>query len=296
LDGLLVFLVLYADAIGVLALSAIGLLVIFGMMGVINMAHGELMMIGAFSTAYSYIYGLPIALAILVGGCAAMLVGVLLERIVVRHFYSRVLASLVATWGVSLILSQGTLILLGPTVQNLPNFFGSFAIGTLTFSYFRLFLFGMAVFMVSALWVLMKYTAFGLHARATMNNPDVARSLGVNTTFVYAITFGVGAFLAGVSGGLFALTAPVVPTFGQQYTAIAFIVVVVAGTRNLMAGFITAVLILAWVRVALTYEFNVLIGQLGMLIAAFIVILLAPSGIQDLLIRIRKYLRKRLAS
>lgn len=288
---MLVFFVLYADAIGVLALSAIGLLVIFGMMGVINMAHGELMMIGAFSAAYSHIYGLPIWLSILVGGIAATVVGAVLERLVVRHFYSQVLASLVATWGASLILSQGALIVLGPSVQNLPNVFGNFVVGDLTFSYFRVFLFGMAVFMVSALWVLMKYTAFGLHARATMNDPNVARSLGINTNFVYAVTFGVGAFLAGTSGGLFALTAPVVPTFGQQYTVTAFIVVVVAGTRNIMAGFVTAVLILAWVRTALTYEFNVLIGQVGMLIAAFIVILLVPGGIQDLLKKLSKHIR-----
>src|SRR5215208_527369 len=112
---LALFLYQYADAFALLALSAIGLVIIFGMMGVINMAHGELMMIGAFGAAYSYHAGLAVPAAILVGGIAAMLAGLVLERLVIRFLYGRLLYSLVATWGLSLMLSQGALIVLGPS-------------------------------------------------------------------------------------------------------------------------------------------------------------------------------------
>lgn len=290
-----IFLYQYADAFALLTLSAIGLIIIFGMMGVINMAHGELMMAGAFGAAYSYHSGLPVALAILMGGITATLVGLVLERLVIRYLYGRLLYSLVATWGLSLILSQGALIVLGPSIQGIPTDFGNFSVGGLSFSIYRGALFAIAVVLILALWALLQFTAFGLHARATMSNADMARALGVNTTRIYMLTFGLGSFLAGISGALFSLTAPVQPNFGASYTPIAFIVVVVAGSRNIILGLTISVLILALVKTAFTINANILTGYVAMLLAALLVIRATPNGVTEAIFGLRRLAKRRLA-
>jgi branched-subunit amino acid ABC-type transport system permease component len=276
-----IFLYQYADAFALLALSAIGLIVIFGMMGIINMAHGELMMIGAFGTAYAFQAGLPVPLAILAGGLAATAVGLILERTIIRFLYGRLLYSLVATWGISLILSQGALILLGPSTQGVRADYGNFSFGGLSFSNYRLILFAIALLMIVALYTLFRFTRFGVQARATMSNAEMARALGTRTNSIYMATFGLGSFLAGLSGGLFSLTAPVQPTFGAAYTPIAFIVVVVAGSRNIFVGLVLSVLILAFIKTVFTINANILTGYVAMLLAALLVLRATPNGLSD---------------
>lgn len=285
----LLFLHQYIDSIAVLALSAIGLAVIFGTMGVINMAHGELMMIGAYATAYSVAAGVPLPFAILSGGIAAGLGGVLIERLVVCHFYGRILASLVATWGLSIAMSQATLILLGPTAPNPAMSFGTVRYGGFGFSLYPLVFFGVAAAMILALYLLLRRTSYGAAARATMENPIMARAIGIPVRLIYVATFALGAFMAGVAGGLFSLTAPVEPTFGNAFTPLAFVVVVVAGQARLISGLILTVAVLALVRTAMTNEFNILIGHLGMLAAAFLVIRFAPDGLSS--IRVQRWVR-----
>jgi branched-subunit amino acid ABC-type transport system permease component len=287
-----IFLYQYADAIALLTLSAVGLMIIFGMMGVINMAHGELMMIGAFGAAYSFHGGAPLPLAILAGGAAATVVGLVLERLVIRHLYGRLLYSLVATWGISLILSQGALILLGPSAQGIYSNFGNFTVGGLTFSVYRLVLFAVAVGIIVGLWALFRFTSFGLKARATMSDPSMASALGVDSGRIYMLTFGLGSFLAGLAGALFALTAPIQPSFGASFTPIAFIVVVVAGSRNIVLGLTVAVLILALVKTVFTVNFNILGGYVAMLAAALLVIRFTPNGIVDWLGKARAALMR----
>jgi branched-chain amino acid transport system permease protein len=291
LDAFL-FLYQYADAIALLTLSAVGLIIIFGMMGVINMAHGELMMIGAFGASYGAHWGLSLPLAILAGGMAATAMGLILERLVIRHLYGRLLYSLVATWGISLVLGQGALILLGPSAPGLANDFGSFTFGGLSFSVYRLVLFAIAVALVAGLWALLRYTSFGLKARATMSSPDMARALGVDTRRIYMATFGLGSFLAGLAGALFALSAPIQPSFGAAYTPIAFIVVVVAGSRNIILGLVLSVLVLALFKTVFTINVNILGGYVAMLAAALLVIRFTPDGVVEGLAGLRQRLAR----
>jgi branched-chain amino acid transport system permease protein len=289
---LFIFLYQFADAFALLTLSAAGLMIIFGMMGVINMAHGELMMIGAFGAARGFQAGLPLPLAILAGGLAATLVGLILERLVVRHFYGRLLYSLVATWGLSLILSQGALIVLGPSTQGIESNFGNFLVGDLSFSIYRIVLFGIAVGVIAGLWALFRFTTFGLQARATMSNADMAKALGIDTARIYMLTFGLGAFLAGTAGALFSLAAPVQPSFGASYTPIAFVVVVVAGSRNIIVGLTLAVVMLALVKTAVTINLNILGGYVAMLVMALLVIRFSPNGVADWLQKARSLIKK----
>ena len=271
----------YADSIALLALAAVGLIIIFGMMGVINMAHGEMMMIGAYATSFSYYAGVPAAVAVVLGGLGAGLAGIVLERLVIRRFYGQLLSSLVATWGLSLLLSQGALLALGPQIRTVPTPFGSFALGDLSFSYYRVFLCLVALALIAAVWLLFQYTSFGVRARATMENPRMARALGTDTNRIYALTFGLGTALAGVAGGLFALTATIGPFYGQSYTAQAFITVVVGGAANIFSGLVASVLSLAAVKTVFMAQFNILIGHVAMLVLAIVVIRLMPAGISD---------------
>ncbi len=289
LSAIVAFLYQYLDTIAVLGLSAIGLIIIFSMMGVINMAHGEMMMIGAYATSFSYYEAaIPVPLAVLLGGLAAGLAGILIERLIIRRFYGRLLASLVATWGLSLILSQAALLLLGPQIKSVPTPFGSFAVGEQSFAVYRVVMFAAAALLIAAVWLVFSYTPFGVKARGTMERPEMARALGVNTQRIYAITFGIGTFLGGIAGGLFALTASIGPFIGQNYTAQAFITVVVGGAADIFTGLLSSVLTLGFVKTLFTNQFNILIGHVAMLVMALLIIRLMPAGISDWIERRRQ--------
>ena len=283
----------YADTIGVLALSAIGLIIIFGMMGVINMAHGEMMMIGAYITSFAYFAGVPSGIAMVFGAVGAGLAGIVLERIIIRRFYGQLLSSLVATWGLSLLLSQGALLIFGPQIKSVPTPFGSFALAELSYSYYRLFMLGIALITIAGLWALFRYTRFGVHARATMQNPRMARALGVDTERIYALTFGLGAGLAGLAGGLLALTANIGPFYGMSYTPQAFITVVVGGGADVITGLLASVLSLGAAKTIFMNQFNILLGHVAMLVLAFVIIRLMPAGISEWIERRRVRVRGR---
>lgn len=275
----------YFDNIGFLILSASGLIIIFGMMGVINMAHGELMMIGAYITAFSYHAGVPAPLAVIFAGIGAGAAGMVLERLVIRHFYKQLLSSLVVTWGLSLMISQGFLLIFGPTILNVPTPFGNFPVAGQTFGIYRLVLFGSALAIVASVWALFTFTKFGTQARATMEDPDMADALGTNTRNIYVLTFGIGAAMGGIAGGMFALTATISPFFGINYTPLAFITVVVGGGANVITGLLSSVMALAGVQTAVNNLVNVYVGYIAMMGAAFFILLLLPRGISEFLER-----------
>ena len=275
----------YFDNIGFLILASLGLILIFGMMGVINMAHGELMMIGAYITAYVYHSGVPTPVAILLAGVGAGITGMVLERLIIRHFYKQLLSSLVVTWGLSLMFSQGFLLIFGPSVLNVPTPFGGFAVGNLSFGVYRLVLFATALGLVGLVWALFKYTRFGIYARATMENAEMAEALGIKTARIYSATFGLGAALGGIAGGMFALTAAISPFFGLEYTPLAFITVVIGGSANVITGLLSSALYLAGVQTAATNIFNQYLGYVLMIGAAFVILLMMPTGISEYLER-----------
>ena len=277
----------YLDNTAFLLLAAAGLVLIYGMMGVINMAHGELMMIGAYVAAGAFHAGAPAPVAIAAAGLGAGLAGVVMERLVVRRFYNKLLSSLVVTWGLSLIMSQGTLLILGPSIQNLPTPFGSFSVGGFSFGTYRMVLFAVAIGLIVGVWALFRYTAFGVAARAAMENPRMAAALGVDTKRIYTATFAIGSALGGIAGAMFAQTAAISPFFGQSYTPMAFITVVMGGSANAILGLIYASLSLAGVQTIASNVFNVYVGYVSMMAAAFIALLLMPSGVSDFIERRR---------
>lgn len=204
-----------------------------------------------------------------------------MERLVIRHFYNQLLSSLVVSWGISLILSQGTLLLLGPSVMNMPTPFGSFSVGNFSFGVYRMVMFATAIGLIAATWALFRFTRFGVAARAAMENPRMAAALGVDTTGVYTKTFAIGAGLGGIAGGMFAQTAAISPFFGQTYTPMAFITVVMGGGANAILGLVYASLYLAGVETIAANVFNQYVGYVSIMAAALIGLLTMPSGISD---------------
>lgn len=274
------------DAFAFLVLSACGLAVIFGMMGVINLAHGEFILCGAYVSTTCTRLGLPLPLSILAGALAAGLAGMAIERTIIRPLYDRPLDTIVATWGVSMIVTQGTLILLGSTMQGTGTPFSSFSFGPYSYSIYRLVLMAAAVATLGLLWLGFTKTRFGTLARATIQVPHIAEALGVNTSLVYSLTFGLGAALAGLAGGLYAPTMTLVPTMGSAFVVEAFVTVVVGGA-DVFLGTAPAALVLGVIKAGLTSWQGQLAGQIGLLVAVIIVIRILPRGISGWILRER---------
>jgi urea transport system permease protein len=226
----------------VLALAAIGLAITFGVMGVINMAHGELIMIGAYTTYVIQLMmpdhiGISIIVAIPAAFVVAGLVGIGIERIVIRHLYGRPLETLLATFGISLVLQQAVRSIFSPlnrTVETPSWMSGAWQVNdvlALTWNRIYIIFFCFAVFM--ALIAIMKRTPLGLQVRAVSQNRAMARAMGVRSEWVDALTFGLGSGIAGIAGVALSLLTNVGPNLGQSYIIDSFMVVVFGGVGNL---------------------------------------------------------------
>ncbi|WP_110650426.1 ABC transporter permease subunit [Salinicola peritrichatus] len=286
LSELFAFLYQAGDAFAFLVLAACGLAIVFGMMGVINLAHGEFILCGAYVCATATRLGMPLPLSVLLGALVAGIVGMILERLVIRHLYHRPLDTIVATWGISMIATQGTLIVLGSTLPGTGTPLGSFTLGDYSFSQYRLVLIGTALATLVGLYLLFTRTRFGILARATIQMPHMAQALGINTGLVYSLTFGLGAGLAGLAGGLYAPTMTLVPTMGSAFLVEAFVTVVVGGA-DIFLGTAPAAAILGVIKAALTSWYGQLAGQIGLLLTAIVVIRVMPRGLSGWLLRER---------
>jgi urea transport system permease protein len=233
----------------VLLLSAIGLAITFGVMGVINMAHGELMMIGAYTTwviqqifptqiGYSLMIAVPTAFIV------AGLIGIAIERGVIRFLYGRPLETLLATFGISLILQQAARSIFSPLNRAViaPEWMsGSLVINpvfSITYNRLYILVFGLLVFFV--LMVILKKTSLGLKVRAVSQNRSMARAVGVRASWVDAMTFGLGSGVAGIAGVALSQLTNVGPNLGQAYIIDSFMVVVFGGVGNLWGTLVGA--------------------------------------------------------
>jgi len=226
----------------VLVLAAIGLAITFGVMGVINMAHGELIMLGAYTTyliqqAMPDMIGLSILLAVPAAFLVSGAVGVAIERGVIRFLYGRPLETLLATFGISLMLQQLVRTLISP--QNVPVSNPEFLSGfwqinsVLSLTYNRLYIFIFCLLVFAGLYFVLKYTRLGLQVRAVSQNRSMARAMGVRSARVDALTFGLGSGIAGIAGVALSQLTNVGPNLGQAYIVDSFMVVVFGGVGNL---------------------------------------------------------------
>ncbi|NOY16835.1 MAG: urea ABC transporter permease subunit UrtB [Gammaproteobacteria bacterium] len=232
----------------VLVLAAIGLAITFGVMGVINMAHGELIMLGAYTTyviqkAMPEFIGVSILFAIPAAFIVSGLVGILIEQTVIRHLYGRALETLLATFGISLILQQAVRSIFSPLNRSVvtPDWMsGSLEINSvLSLTYNRLYIIFFCLLVFVILFLILKRTSLGLQVRAVTQNRAMARAMGVRSSWVDAMTFGLGSGIAGVAGVALSQLTNVGPNLGQAYIVDSFMVVVFGGVGNLAGTLIS---------------------------------------------------------
>ncbi len=266
-------------AVASLVIISSGLAVIFGMMKVINLAHGEFLMLGAYATIGAIKVGINLWIAIfLVAPVAVGLVGVVLERLVIRRLYGRMVDTMLATWGLSLLLVGIVTSLVGNTTAGVSTPLGNFAIGAYRVSAYTLVIIAVGALLAWAIrWVLTR-TQLGLIARGTMQNPAMADALGISPGKVYSVTFAVGAALSGLAGGLVAPLTGVVPTMGAAFVAKSFITVI-GGGPALLAGLVGASTLFGTINQAATFLTTPVFGEVALLLAAIVMLRLLPQGI-----------------
>ncbi len=238
----------------ILLLAALGLALSFGLMRVINMAHGELLMMGGYLTYVTLQFlphgvGYPVGIIVAFLGAGAF--GALLELLLIRRLYGRPLDTLLATWGVSLILQQAARSIFGPIGDEVtaPSYLqGSIAVGGSMLPGFslplvRIFIMVLAAAVLGCVVMLINRTRIGLLVRAVHQDRDMAEALGVNTRTVDLLVFALGSGVAGMAGAALALIAPVTPTVGQSYIVSAFLVVILGGLGSLLGTTLAAVLV-----------------------------------------------------
>ena len=284
--------VFYGISLGsVLLLAALGLAITFGLMGIINMAHGELLMIGAYTTYLcqlffrSYLPAMQdwyLLAALPAAFFVAGLVGVALERTVIRWLYGRPLETLLATWGISLILMQTVRTIFGAQNVEVANpawmSGGVTVLGGLVLPYNRLAIIGFAVIVVVAVWLILNKTRLGLFVRAVTQNRRMADCVGVATGKVDMLTFGLGSGIAGLGGVALSQLGNVGPDLGQSYIVDSFMVVVLGGVGQL-AGTVIAALGLGEVNKFLEPVAGAVLAKIAILVFIIIFIQRRPQGL-----------------
>jgi urea transport system permease protein len=280
----------YGISLGsVLLLAAIGLAITFGVMGVINMAHGEMVMLGAYVTfvvqevirasnpaLFDYSLVIAIPLSFLVAGC----VGILIERCIIRFLYGRPLETLLATWGLSLMLQQAVRTAFGPNNRDVgsPSWMsGAFDFGGITITYNRLWIICFALAVFVALLALLRFTRFGLEMRAVTQNRPMAASMGIRTSRIDALTFGLGSGIAGMAGVALSQIDNVSPNLGQGYIIDSFMVVVFGGVGNLW-GTLVGSFVLGIANKFLEPYAGAVLGKIAILVLIILFIQKRPRG------------------
>lgn len=279
-SSLIALLFQFLNSFGFIVLATVGLAIIFGMMGVINLAHGEFILIGVYGTALPYHAGIPLPVAMVVGVAITTIFGVIVERTIVHRFYDRLLDSMVATWGLALIISQGLLIVFGSSLDSIPTPMGIVSYGAFSSSIYRsVFLPLMAIAVLAGLYLLFTRTRFGIKARATIKNPETARAMGIDTDRMYVATFAIGSSLAGLTGALYApALGSITPNRGSTFLVEAFVAVVVGGP-SVILGTLSASALLSVFNATGSFFFGTFIGQMMLLLVAIIALRALPNGI-----------------
>jgi urea transport system permease protein len=240
----------------ILLLVALGLAITYGAMGVINMAHGEMVMIGAYVTVLSGIWlGTNIFVAIPLAFIVTALIGLLIERVVVRKLYGRLLDTLLATWGIAILIQQAVRLEfglsffgihiqgLGPGLQNVsvPELLqGTFSIGGADINRYRTFIMLVTAILALVTWFIIYRTTMGMQVRAIIRNPKMAAACGIDVTRVNTLTFALGSGLAGVAGVMMSGFKTVFPDMGTPMVVDGFLVVVMGGVGSLLGSVFSA--------------------------------------------------------
>lgn len=268
-----------AYAIGSLALISAGLALVFGMMRVINLAHGEFVVMGGYATIVAVKQGVDVFFAMLVVAPIVVgVIGLIVERLIIRWLYGRMVDTMLATWGLSLLLVGLITAIFGNTITGVPNPIGPVSIGSYQVGGYSLFIIGVAVVLMLVIYAVLKFTRVGLIARGAMQNAEVVSAMGYNPSRVYMVTFALGAAVSGLAGGVMAPLTGLLPTSGGQFIAKSFITVI-AGGASVIAGTTAGSILFGTVSKVVEMLSTTVIGEIALLVVAVILLRILPTGI-----------------
>jgi branched-subunit amino acid ABC-type transport system permease component len=269
----------FVYAVATLILISLGLAIVFGMMRIINLAHGEFMVMGSYSAAVAVHHHVNIWLAILIVPPVAVgIIGIVIERLVVRHLYGRMVDTMLATWGLSLFIVGVLTMIFGDITEGVPTPLSGITIGAYQTSGYSLFVIALSLAALFGVYAILRTSRLGLLARGTMQNAEMAAALGTDTSRIYAITFAFGAALAGLAGGVLAPVSGVFPTIGGSYIGRAFITVIGGGVAPIV-GTASASTLFGIINQIATFATNPVYGEVALLLAAIVLIRAMPQGI-----------------
>jgi len=241
LDYLATVLLSSLSSASILLIATIGLAVVFGLMGVINLAHGEFLMIGAYSALTATQAGVPYLLSIPVAVVVTMAIGAAVEVLIISRLYGRLFDTMLATWGLSIAFYQLAVLIFGTVTPGIGMPQYSLKIGAYSLAGYPLLMIGVAIAMALFVYFLMTRTVYGMKARASIQMPEMAQAIGIESARVNTFTFSIGCGLAGFAGAVLLPIVPATPSMGFAFVIKAFLTVVVAGPVTLTGSVLTAI-------------------------------------------------------
>lgn len=241
LDYLATVLLSSLSSASILLIATIGLAVVFGLMGVINLAHGEFLMIGAYTALTATQRGVPYVLSIPIAVAVTMAIGAAVEILIIRRLYGRLFDTMLATWGLSIAFYQLAVLIFGTVSPGIGMPHYSLKIGAYSLAGYPLLMIGVAALMGLFVYVLMTRTVYGMKARAAVQVPEMAQAIGIESSRVNTLTFSIGCGLAGFAGAVLLPIVPATPSMGFAFVIKAFLTVVVAGPVTLTGSVLAAI-------------------------------------------------------
>ncbi|WP_156874941.1 branched-chain amino acid ABC transporter permease [Sulfitobacter alexandrii] len=279
MSDLIVILLNAATLTSILMLVGLGLAIIFGLMRVLNLAHGEFVAIGAFAMVVAHDAGLGFVGGLMLAMAVGALGGLLLEWGIVRHLYDRPIQAILATWGVSLAFQQLLQLAFGTGARTVPApIKGAVEIMGTAYPAYRLLLITLALLIFVALAIAMRKTSLGLDLRAVIQNREMAESVGINTARTFSISFAIGSAVAAVAGALVAPLVSILPQIGVNYLANSFFVVIVGGVGS-MGGVLAGSAFIGGLDSLIAYQLSPSLSRAIVLLLAIILVRFRPQGL-----------------
>jgi len=264
----------------VFALAALGLAVIFGLVGVINMGHGAMLTLGAYLTWAATTAGIPFVPAVLGAAAGVGVVGFLLEHFLIRYFYDRPFETLLLTWGYFLISTEVIKIVFGTDLRTVENPLpGAFTLGTVELPEYKTLVAGVSLLILLGIFCIFYKTTIGIKIRALMQNPEVASLLGLNIGMTYKLVFVAGACLAGLAGALISPMLSVDPYIGNIFLVRSFFVVIVGGVGQLLGGTVIGSFLIGGSETVFATFTGQVVAQTAVFALAIVVLRFRPAGV-----------------
>lgn len=280
LDFLATVLLSSLSSASILLIATLGLAVVYGLMGVINLAHGEFLMVGAYSALTATQVGLPFVLAIPFAVAMTMLIGAIVELLIIRRLYGRLFDTMLATWGLGMVFNQAAVLLFGTVSPGIGMPQWNFKIGAFSLATYPIAMIFVAAVMLTFVYLLMTKTVYGMKARASIQEPQMAQAIGIDSSRVNTLTFSIGCGLAGFAGAILLPIVPATPSMGLFFAVKGFLTVVVAGPVALTGSAITALGLGGGASVTASFMTSV-IGDVFFFLMTAVLLWMYPMGISS---------------